>query len=96
MNGYNRESTESGRLDTKGYGISKDKCGRRRLFWLQDSNEERNRERSKRYMGNSQYSCGFHLGRATLDWKTDMFQPTFNFSVKNTSSCGCGSSFQFN
>ena len=29
-------------------------------------------------------------------WKTDMFQPTFNFSVKNTSSCGCGSSFQFN
>ena len=40
-------------------------------------------------------SVGYLL-EATLDWKTDMFQPEFNFSVKNTSSCGCGSSFQFN
>ena len=37
-----------------------------------------------------------YLLEATLDWKTDMFQPSFSFSVENASSCGCGTSFQFN
>ena len=62
MNGYNRESTESGRFNTKGFGISKDKCGWRWMFRLQDRNEERNREGYNRYMDNSQYSGRLHLG----------------------------------
>ena len=66
MNGYNRESTESGGFDTKGFGISKDKRRRWWMFWLQDRNEERNREGFNRYMGNSQHSCGFHLGRVFI------------------------------
>ena len=37
-----------------------------------------------------------YLLEATLDWKTDMFQPSYSFSVENASSCGCGTSFQFN
>ena len=37
-----------------------------------------------------------YLSQATLDWKTDIFQPSFSFQVKDASSCGCGTSFQFN
>lgn len=66
MNGYNRESTEPGGLDTKGFGISKDKCRWRWMFWVQDRYEEGNRTRPKRYMDNSQHSCGFHLGRVFI------------------------------
>ena len=35
------------------------------------------------------------LTEATLDWKDDLFQPTFKVDIPNTYSCGCGSSFQF-
>jgi iron-sulfur cluster assembly accessory protein len=37
-----------------------------------------------------------YLSEATLDWKTDdPFNPKFHFSIPNTRSCGCGTSFQF-
>ena len=36
-----------------------------------------------------------YLSEATLDWIDDPFQATFHFDIPKTSSCGCGSSFQF-
>ena len=35
------------------------------------------------------------LNDAVLDWTDDSFQPEFKCDIPNTSSCGCGSSFQF-
>jgi|TARA_R110000824_G_scaffold94325_3_gene227673 iron-sulfur cluster assembly accessory protein len=34
------------------------------------------------------------LSEAVLDWNDDPFKPEFKFDIPNTTSCGCGSSFQ--
>ena len=34
-----------------------------------------------------------YLSKATLDWISDAFSPTFKFNIPNTKSCGCGNSF---
>jgi iron-sulfur cluster assembly accessory protein len=39
-------------------------------------------------------SAGY-LSEATLDWIDDPFKSTFNFKIPDTTSCGCGDSFQF-
>ena len=39
-------------------------------------------------------SAGY-LSKATLDWIDDPFKSTFNFKIPDTTSCGCGDSFQF-
>ena len=39
-------------------------------------------------------SAGY-LSGATLDWIDDPFKSTFNFKIPDTTSCGCGDSFQF-
>ena len=39
-------------------------------------------------------SAGY-LSKATLDWIDDPFKSTFNFKTPDTTSCGCGDSFQF-
>ena len=39
-------------------------------------------------------SAGY-LSKATLDWIDDPLKSTFKFKIPDTTSCGCGDSFQF-